>query len=146
MSAAATGRRRAPGCESRRSPGGGPARARAARALAGALGLAALGCGRAAPPARAPAAAAAAALFIGRTPARAYREVGLVQALGTGIRTSQDDVLRSLRWEGRRLGCDAIVNVSVQAAGTKAHAVGVCVHWVEGPGGAPVEPGGAGGG
>lgn len=104
-----------------------------ARALATGVALAAAGCGRAGGAAATPPPAPRAALYIGATPARPYREVGLVQALGTGIRTSKEDVLRSLRWEGRRMGCDAIVNVSVQAAATKAHAVGVCVRWVEAP-------------
>lgn len=94
--------------------------------------LAALGCGGAAgPPAQAAPRHGQATLYVESKPGRAYREVGLVQALGTGLRTSRDDVLRLLRHEGRRLGCDAIVNVSVQAASTKAHAVGVCVRWVE---------------
>lgn len=97
------------------------------------IGALALGCGGAAgpPPAQTVPKQGQATLYIESKPERAYREVGLVQALGTGLRTSRDDVLRLLRHEGRRLGCDAIVNVSVQAASTKAHAVGVCVRWVE---------------
>ncbi len=107
-----------------------------------ALGLAALaafagaGCGGAAPsaprPPRPP--EAEAALYVETTPQRAYREVGLVQAIGSGITTSETHVLKALRREGKRLGCDAIVNVKVAAGETKAHAIGVCVRWVESPG------------
>jgi hypothetical protein len=109
------------------------------------IGTLALGCGGAAgpPPAQTAPRQGQATLYIESKPERAYREVGLVQAMGTGLRTSRDDVLRLLRHEGRRLGCDAIVNVSVQAASTKAHAVGVCVRWAEPtPNGAPGNMGG----
>jgi hypothetical protein len=109
------------------------------------VGILALGCGGAAgpPPAQTAPRQGQATLYIESKPERAYREVGLVQALGTGLRTSRDDVLRLLRHEGRRLGCDAIVNVSVQAASTKAHAVGVCVRWAEPtPNGGPGQMGG----
>ncbi|HEU4538851.1 MAG TPA: hypothetical protein VFS00_32250, partial [Polyangiaceae bacterium] len=103
------------------------------------LALAANACAAPGAPAapRSPSGRGCAALYVDRTPTRAYREIGLVQALGEGLRASEADVLRALRREGQRLGCDAIVRVEVRAGETRAHALGVCVQWADAP---PVAP------
>jgi hypothetical protein len=100
------------------------------------LALAAGGCatsGAPATPRPGSPARGCAALFVDRTPTRAYREIGLVQALSEGLRASEAEVLGALRREGGRMGCDAVVRVEVRAGETRAHAMGVCIRWVDAP-------------
>jgi hypothetical protein len=107
----------------------------AARAAA-ALSLAvAAGCSHAStetlPPLYASQAKGRAGLYLGAAPSRPHRDLGLVQAVGFGNRSRPTDVLHSLRREGQRMGCDAVVNVDVHSDGERAQAVGVCIRWVE---------------
>ncbi|HEU4410836.1 MAG TPA: hypothetical protein VFS43_36625 [Polyangiaceae bacterium] len=78
----------------------------------------------------APPAQGHAPLYVGAEPARAHRDLGLVQAFGFGNRSRRTDVLNSLRREAQRMGCDAVANVDVQTGGAQAHAIGVCIRWV----------------
>jgi hypothetical protein len=111
--------------------------------LAAWLALAAGGCAAPSAPATprpGPPARGCAALYVDRTPTRAYRELGLVQALAEGMRASEAEVLRALRREGQRMGCDAIVRVEVRAGETRAHALGVCIQWSDAPAVTPSRP------
>lgn len=69
-------------------------------------------------------------MYVEEAPAKPYRELGLVQASGTGDKASEGAMLGSLRERGKSLGCDALTEVSVDVGHRKAHAVGVCVQWV----------------
>ncbi|HEU4409009.1 MAG TPA: hypothetical protein VFS43_27360 [Polyangiaceae bacterium] len=70
-------------------------------------------------------------LYVGKVPERAYYEVGLVQAVGTGTGADEASVLHALRLRAQRMGCDAVVRVGVELGQTAAHAIGVCVRWSE---------------
>jgi hypothetical protein len=98
-----------------------------------ALVAAAAGCGhaegQAASPNHAGQSAARPAVYVDSVPARAYRELGLVQAYGTGTKASRGAVLDSLRQQGKSMGCDALAKVNVEVGDMKAHAIGVCVEW-----------------
>jgi hypothetical protein len=59
-------------------------------------------------------------------PAPTRDGVGLVQAFGTGTKATRDEVLRSLRERGDRMGCDEVVRVAVDVGAKNAHAIGVC--------------------
>ncbi|HEU4535804.1 MAG TPA: hypothetical protein VFS00_16875, partial [Polyangiaceae bacterium] len=102
-----------------RRPAGARAfgRGAAAAMLPAAFALAGAGCGGVEARAvafRDPAPAAGQTdLYLGKVPARPYSEAGIVQALGTGASADEASVLRALREQGRRLGCDAVVRVSV---------------------------------
>ena len=106
----------------------------AARLAAALLALAAAGCGNAAssqpPPRDALSRRWRAPLFMGATPERPHRDIGLVQAFGAGNRSGANDVLHSLRREAQRMGCDALSNVDVSTNGDKAQAIGVCIRWL----------------
>lgn len=93
-----------------------------------ALCVGAVGCGRAAVPPGDPSAAANASrveLHPDHAPF-AHEQVGLVQAFGAGDRATHADVSQALREQGARMGCDAVVRVSVHVGVKNAHAIGVC--------------------
>lgn len=79
-------------------------------------------------------------LYVGKVPDRPYYEVGLVQAVGTGMSADEASVLHALRERATRMGCDAVVRVGVENGQTAAHAIGVCARWAgaETARGAPV--------
>jgi hypothetical protein len=68
-------------------------------------------------------------LHLGSVPARAFHEVGLVQALGEGDGAEEAALLDALRGEGARRGCEAVVKVRVSRGVTGGQAIGVCVRW-----------------
>jgi hypothetical protein len=70
-------------------------------------------------------------LYVGKVPDRPYYEIGLVQAVGTGMGADEASVLHALRVRARRMGCDAVVRVGVERGQTAAHAIGVCARWAE---------------
>lgn len=72
-------------------------------------------------------------LYVGKVPDRPYYEVGLVQAVGTGMSADEASVLHALRERATRMGCDAVVRVGVELGQTAAHAIGVCARWAEAP-------------
>ena len=74
-------------------------------------------------------AAGAAELFVASLPDRPYAELGLVQAMGFGADAESGAVLRALQKEGRRRGCDGVVNIRLSSGSTGYHAIGVCVAW-----------------
>lgn len=76
-------------------------------------------------------AAAQLPVYIETAPAKLYRELGLLQASGTGAKASEAAMLGSLRERGKSMGCDAVTDVAVDVGETKAHAIGVCVQWVD---------------
>jgi hypothetical protein len=94
------------------------------------LAVGAAGCNRAAAPPGAPSAAANAARVELHADhgalASDHEQVGLVQAFGTGDHATHADVLQALREQGARMGCDAVVRVSVHVGVKNAHAIGVC--------------------
>ncbi len=59
-------------------------------------------------------------------PAPARDGVGLVQAFGAGTKATRGEVLRSLREQGERMGCEEVVRVAVDVGVKNAHAIGVC--------------------
>jgi hypothetical protein len=71
-------------------------------------------------------------IYVEHAPSKAYRELGLLQAKGTGAQASQAAMLGSLRERGKTMGCDAVTDVTVDVGERKAHAIGVCVQWVDG--------------
>jgi hypothetical protein len=99
-----------------------------------ALAIVDVGCGHASAPQGkrlyATSARGRAALYLGVSPDRPHREIGLVQAFGDGNRSHATDVLHSLRRAAQRMGCDAVSNVDVVDDGRTAQAVGLCVRWL----------------
>jgi hypothetical protein len=110
--------------------------------LLGAFALAAAGCSQIESRSVAfqrfdPRPGAEAEVYVGQAPTRPYVELGLVQAVGTGTEATKQAVLRSLRAQGRQMGCDALVNVDAQAGSLSAHAIGVCAQWARADENAP---------
>ncbi|HRH00375.1 MAG TPA: hypothetical protein PLR99_29225, partial [Polyangiaceae bacterium] len=66
-------------------------------------------------------------------PGRPFDELGLVQAYGTGNKANPEDVAEGLVARAAELGCDAVVQVSIDVGYTRAHAAGVCVRYVGPP-------------
>lgn len=119
------------------------------RALALALAVSALACGRVDThhalirPPSAPKGRAIELYMLGQAaPARAYTEVALVQAVGFGSGANAEDVARGLSEKAASLGCDAVVRATVDLGYSRANGAGVCVTFVEDgpPGPAPVLP------
>lgn len=106
----------------------------AVRVAAALLALAAVGCGSSTTQSAGPTDALSrrwrAPIYLGASPDRPHRDLGLVQAFGEGNRSRANDVLHSLRREAQRMGCDAISNVDVSTDGAKAQAIGVCIRWL----------------
>ncbi len=72
-------------------------------------------------------------LYLGaQRPTRAFYDVGLVQAVGFGDDATAGDIAYALRARGQQLGCDAVVNASVDVGASLAHGYGVCVRYVTG--------------
>jgi hypothetical protein len=67
----------------------------------------------------------------GQTPARKFYEMGFVQATGFGGDDNVDTTVRELSRRAGELGCEALVKVTVDAGYSRAHAVGVCVRFLE---------------
>jgi len=67
----------------------------------------------------------------GQTPARRFYEMGFVQATGFGGEDNVDTTVRELSRRAGELGCEALVKVTVDAGYSRAHAVGVCVRFLE---------------
>jgi hypothetical protein len=70
-------------------------------------------------------------VFVDALPDRRFAELGLVEAMGYGSEATRPHVLRLLRDEGRRQGCDGVAKVRVTEGQTMTHAIGVCVSWVD---------------
>lgn len=66
-------------------------------------------------------------------PARPFYEIAFVQAIGFGNEAHPEDVAKGLTEKAARLGCDAVLRVSIDQGYSRAHGAGVCVKWL-GPG------------
>lgn len=78
-------------------------------------------------PARAPV-----AIYVkGKDPQRAYYDVALVQAVGSGGDSDPEEVVAALANRGGQLGCDAIVRVDITQGSLRTHAAGVCVKYTD---------------
>ncbi len=78
----------------------------------------------------------------GQAPQRAFYELGLVQAEAFGSEPNPEEMVKALTRRGAELGCEALLRVQIDVGYTRAHAVGVCVRWLEAapPGEAPRPP------
>lgn len=70
-------------------------------------------------------------------PTRPYYDIAIVQAIGFGADANPEDVAHALTDQGKTLGCNAIVRVSIDVGYSRAQAAGVCVKYLapgpEGP-------------
>ena len=67
----------------------------------------------------------------GQMPTRRFYEMGFVQATGFGGDDNVDTTVHELSRRAGELGCEALVKVTVDAGYSRAHAVGVCVRFLE---------------
>jgi hypothetical protein len=63
------------------------------------------------------------------TPARAFYDIAMVQAIGFGTDATPEEVTRGLTDKAAALGCDAVVRVFIDVGYSRAHAAGVCVKY-----------------
>ena len=71
----------------------------------------------------------------------AYREVAILQAVGTGGDADLEHVVRGLQKEAASLGADAVINIQIDQGSGQASGTGIAVRRVAGPpAGAPPPP------
>lgn len=70
----------------------------------------------------------------------AYREIAIVQAVGTGGDADLEHVVRGLQKDAAALGADAVINVRIDQGSGQASGTGIAVRRVAGPPPAPPPP------